>query len=148
MVETANYSAFETLRDGRRVEIRALRPDDRADLIAAVARSSAQSLYRRFFAAKRDFAEPGIEFFLNVDFVDHGALVAVVDETGRPMIAGGARYIVVQAGKAELAFAVIDQYQGQGLGAALMHHLAAMAREARLKELIAEVLPEHTSQVW
>jgi GNAT superfamily N-acetyltransferase len=59
------------------------------------------------------------------------------------MIAGGARYIVVQPGKAELAFAVIDQYQGQGLGAALMHHLAAMAREAGLKELIAEVLPDN-----
>jgi len=143
MVKVANYSAFETLRDGRRVEIRALRPEDRADLIAAVGRSSAQSLYRRFFAVKRDFAEPEIAFFLNVDFVDHVALVAVVDETGRPMIAGGARYIVVQPGKAELAFAVIDQYQGQGLGAALMHHLAAMAREAGLKELIAEVLPDN-----
>jgi len=85
---------------------------------------------------------------LNVDFVDHVALVAVVYESGRPVIAGGARYVVMQPGKAELAFAVIDQYQGQGLGAALMHHLAAMAREAGLKELIAEVLPEHTSQVW
>src|SRR5215470_5163846 len=83
MLEAANYSAFETLRNGRRVEIRALRPDDRADLIAAVGRSSAQSLYRRFFAVKRDFAEPEIEFFLNVDFVDHVALVAVVDESGR-----------------------------------------------------------------
>jgi len=57
MLETANYSAFETLRDGRRVEIRALRPDDRADLIAAVDRSSSQSLYRRFFAVKRRFTE-------------------------------------------------------------------------------------------
>jgi len=36
MLEAANYSACETLRNGRRVEIRALRPDDRADLIAAV----------------------------------------------------------------------------------------------------------------
>src|SRR5215813_4836481 len=113
MSEAANYSAFDTLRDGRRVEIRALRPDDRAGLIAAVARSSAQSLYRRFFAVKRDFAEPEIAFFLNVDFVDH------------------------------VAFAVVDRYQGQGLGAALMHHLAAIAREAGLKELIAEVLPDN-----
>ena len=110
MVEAANYSAFETLRDG--IEIRALRPDDRADLIAAVSRSSAQSLYRRFFAVKRDFAEPEIEFFLNVDFVDHVALVAVVYESGRRVIAGGARYVVAQPGKAEVAFAV-DQYQGQ-----------------------------------
>ena len=106
MLEAANYSAYETLRDGRRVEVRALRPDDRADLIAAVARSSAQSLYRRFFAVKRDFAEPEIEFFLNVDFVDHVALVAVVDESDRSVIAGGARYVVVQLGKAEVAFAV------------------------------------------
>ena len=144
MVEAANYSAFETLRDGRRVEIRALRPDDRADLIAAVARSSAQSLYRRFFAVKRDFAEPEVEFFLNVDFVDHVALVAVVYESGRPVIAGGARYIVVQPGKAEVAFTVVDQYQGQGLGAALMHHLAAIARGAGLRELIAEVLLDNS----
>jgi GNAT superfamily N-acetyltransferase len=143
MLEAANYSAFETLRDGRRVDIRALRPDDRADLIAAVARSSAQSLYRRFFAVKRDFSEPEIEFFLNVDFVDHVALVAVVDEHGPPVIAGGARYVVVQPGKAEVAFAVVDQYQGQGLGAALMHHLAMIARRAGLKELIAEVLPDN-----
>src|SRR6516162_1201348 len=143
MLEAANYSACETLRDGRRVEIRALRPEDRADLIAAVARSSAQSLYRRFFAVKRNFAEPEIEFFLNVDFVDHVALVAVVDESGRPGIAGGARYIVVEAGKAEVAFAVVDQYQGRGFGAALMHHLAAIARGAGVKELIAEVLPDN-----
>ena len=143
MSEAANYSAFEQLRNGRRVEIRALRPDDRADLIAAVARSSAQSLYRRFFAVKRDFAEPEVEFFLNVDFLDHVALVAVADESGRRVIAGGGRYIVVKPGKAEVAFAVVDQYQGQGIGATLMHHLAAIARGAGLKELIAEVLPDN-----
>jgi GNAT superfamily N-acetyltransferase len=143
MLEAANYSVFEALRNGCRVEIRALRPDDRADLIAAVGRSSAQSLYRRFFAVKRDFAEPEIEFFLNVDFVNHVALVAVVDESGRPVIAGGGRYIVVEPGKAEVAFAVVDQYQAQGLGAALMRHLAAIARKAGLKELIAEVLPDN-----
>ena len=143
MLEPAHYSAFETLRDGRPVEIRALRPDDRADLVAAVARSSAVSLYRRFFAVRRHFTEPEIGFFLNVDFVDHVALVAVVDESGRPVLAGGGRYIVVQPGKAEVAFAVVDQYQGQGLGAALMHHLATIARGAGLKELMAEVLPEN-----
>ena len=143
MLEAGSYSAFETLRDGRRVEIRALRPNDRAELIAAVGRSSGQSLYRRFFAVKRSFTESEIDFFLNVDFVDHVALVAVMDESSRPAIAGGACYVVVEPGKAEVAFAVVDQYQGQGLGAALMHHLAAIARRAGLRELIAEVLPDN-----
>jgi ribosomal protein S18 acetylase RimI-like enzyme len=46
-------------------------------------------------------------------------------------------------GQAEIAFAVIDQYQGKGIGAILMRHLATIAREAGLKELVAEVLPEN-----
>ena len=49
MLDAAKYSAVDLLRDGRRVEIRALKPDDQADLVAAVGRTSAQSLYRRFF---------------------------------------------------------------------------------------------------
>jgi RimJ/RimL family protein N-acetyltransferase len=146
MLEAAKYSAFESLR-GRRVEIRALKPDDRADLITAAARSSEQSLYRRFFAVKRSFTESEIAFFLNIDFVSHVALVAVLEESGRPVIAGGGRYVVVQPGKAEIAFAVVDQYQGQGIGAALMHHLAAIAQTAGLEELIAEVLPDNLAML-
>ena len=144
MAEAAKYSAIEALRDGRNVEIRALSPDDRSELGEAVDRSSAETLYRRFFAVRRSFTEQEIAFFLNVDFVNHVALVAVVDEGGRPVVVGGGRYIVLQPGQAEVAFAVVDQYQGQGIGAALMRHLAAIAREAGLKELIAEVLPENT----
>jgi GNAT superfamily N-acetyltransferase len=143
VLEAAKYSAVETLRNGRRVQIRALRPDDQADFLAAVDRTSAESLYRRFFAVKRAFAEPEKSFFLNVDFVNHVALVASMEEGGRPLIVGGGRYIVLEPGKAEMAFTVVDQYQGQGIGAALMHHLTAIAREAGLNELIAEVLPDN-----
>jgi GNAT superfamily N-acetyltransferase len=143
MVEKATYSAVETLRDGRRVDIRALRQDDRAGLLAAVGRTSPESLYRRFFTVKRGFTEEETAFFLNIDFVDHVALVAVVEEASRPVIVGGARYIILRPGKAEVACAVIDQYQGQGIGAALMRHLAGMARHAGLRELIADVLPEN-----
>ena len=78
MSETAEYSAVELMRDGRRVEIRALRPDDRAELLAAIGRASTQSLFRRFFAAKRGFTDQEIEFFLHVDFINHVALVAVI----------------------------------------------------------------------
>jgi GNAT superfamily N-acetyltransferase len=143
MLEAAKYSAVELLHDGRRVEIRALRPDDRADLVAAVGRVSDQSLYRRFFGARRGFTEQEVAFFLKVDFVSHVALVAVMEEGGQPVIVGGGRYIVLQPGRAEVAFAVVDQYQGKGIGAALMRHLAAIARGAGLIELIAEVLPEN-----
>jgi RimJ/RimL family protein N-acetyltransferase len=143
MVDAANYSAIETLRDGRRLEIRAFRPSDQADLLSAVGRTSAQSLYRRFFTVKRSFSEREREFFLNVDFVDHVALMAWAEESSQKVIVGGGRYVVVQPGKAEVAFVVIDKYQGQGVGTAVMRHLISIARAAGLQELIAEVLPEN-----
>jgi ribosomal protein S18 acetylase RimI-like enzyme len=79
--------------------------------------------------------------------VGHVALVAVLQEDGRPVIVGGSRYIVVQPGQAEVAFAVDDAHQGQGIGTALMRHLGAIARNAGLKELIADVLPENTAML-
>jgi GNAT superfamily N-acetyltransferase len=115
--------------------------------LAAVGRSSTQSLYRRFLAPKRSFTEDEVAFFLNVDFIDHLALVAVMNEGGRPAIVGGARHVVVQPGTAEVAFTVVDHCQGQGVGALLMRHLAATARQAGIKELIAEVLPDNISML-
>jgi RimJ/RimL family protein N-acetyltransferase len=143
LLDPRKYSTYETLRDGRQVEIRALRPDDRHNLIAAVQRVSAQSFYRRFFGVRRDFSEQEKSFFVNVDFANHVALVAVADDDGRPVIVGGGRYVVLQSGEAEVAFAVIDQYQGQGIGAALIRHLATIAREAGIQRLVADVLPDN-----
>jgi GNAT superfamily N-acetyltransferase len=120
MSDVAAYSAVHSLRDGRAVRIRALKPDDRPGLLEAVRRSSPRSLYRRFFGLKRHFSEEEIAYFLNVDFINHVALVAETEEDGQPIIVGGARYVVQEPGQAEMAFAVIDHYQGQGLGTALI----------------------------
>lgn len=138
-MEAAKYSAIERTRDGRKIEIRALRPGDRDGLTAAVRRTSAQSLYRRFFGAKREFSEKEVAFYVNVDFINHVALIAVVEA----QIAAGGRYVVQKPGTAEVAFVVTDQYQGQGIGAALLRHLAVIGRDAGLKEFTAEVLPEN-----
>lgn len=138
------YSAIEQSRDGRQVEIRALRPEDRDDMLAAIARTGTQSLQRRFFGAKRRFSEQEVAFFTNIDLVNHVGLVAIVEEDGRPGIVGGARYVVVHPGQAELAFLVIDSYQHQGIGALLLKHLVAIARRAGLQNLDAEVLAENT----
>ena len=143
MLEPSKYSSIEWLRNGQRVEIRALKPEDDSAFLAAVERTSAGSLYRRFFSAKQYFTSQEVEFFLRVDFVTHVALVAVVEEAGRSAIAGAGRYIIVQPNRAEVAFAVIDQYQNLGIGKALLHHLAAIACEAGVKELSAEVLPDN-----
>jgi ribosomal protein S18 acetylase RimI-like enzyme len=147
MSGATDYSVIEQLRDGRPIEIRALRPDDKTGMLAAIGRTGTQSLQRRFFAPKKGFSEEEMTFFLNIDFKSHVALVAQIDEAGHPVIVGGGRYIVVQPGHAEIAFVVIDAYQGQGIGTILMRHLAVVARDAGLQELIAEVLPENTAML-
>jgi GNAT superfamily N-acetyltransferase len=147
MPEPAEYSHAEVLRDGRRMEVRALRPGDRAGLLAAVGRVAALSLYRRFLGAKHGFTEAEVDFFSNVDFINHVALVAVLPEGGRETIVGGARYIVGQPGQAEVAFTVVDDYQGLGIGAALMSHLAAIAHAAGIRELIADVLSDNAAML-
>jgi RimJ/RimL family protein N-acetyltransferase len=146
-VNAADYSAVEQLRDGRAVEIRALRPADRAGLLETVAQMSEEARYRRFFAPKRTFTEREIDYYLNVDFVSHVALVAVLEEGGRPVIAGGGRYIVSEPGRAEVAFALDDPHQGLGIGTRLMRHLVTIAREAGLREFVAEVLPENAAML-
>jgi GNAT superfamily N-acetyltransferase len=147
MSKAAEYSAIELLRDGRRIEIRAFRPEDRPAFIAAAGEVGPRSRYLRFFTLKREFSEKEREFFLNVDFDKHVALVAVAEESGQQLIVGAGRYVGVEPGKAEVAFTVIDRYQGRGIGASLVRHLAIVAREAGLDELIAEVLPENKSML-
>jgi RimJ/RimL family protein N-acetyltransferase len=139
----AKYSVQERLRDGRPIEIRALRSNDETDMLAAIDRTGAESLQRRFFVTKRGFSEKEKAFFMNIDFVDHVALVAVIDEDGRPAIVGGGRYVATRPGEAEVAFVVVDAFQGQHIGALLTKHLTDLARAAGLKELVADVLPEN-----
>jgi len=147
MSKAAEYSAVEALRDGRQIDIRAFRPEDRPAFIAAAGEVGPRSRYLRFFTLKREFSEREREFFLNVDFDKHVALVAVTEEAGQKVIIGAGRYVGVEPGKAEVAFTVIDRYQGQGIGASLLRHLVIVASEAGLHELIAEVLPENKSML-
>ncbi|OCK54978.1 GNAT family N-acetyltransferase [Bradyrhizobium sp. LMTR 3] len=143
MTETANYATCELLSDGSRIEVRALQPEDEADMLAAVGKTSAQSLQRRFFVMKRHFSDKERVFFMDIDFRNHVAIVALADDAGRKVIVGGGRYIVFEPGRAEMAFVVIDTWQGRGVGSLLMRHLIMIASAAGLNELTAEVLPEN-----
>ncbi len=110
-MDAAKYAATERLRDGASLEVRALRSDDRAAMLESIGRFSNEALHRRFFAPKRNFSEREIDFFLNVDFESHVALVAVLAEGGRPVIVGGSRYVVCRPGCAEVAFAIDDPHR-------------------------------------
>jgi RimJ/RimL family protein N-acetyltransferase len=145
MPDLASYIEHEHLRDGSAIDVRALRPEDEADMLAALEQASARSLQRRFFAMKRHFSDKERAFFMDIDFSSHVALVARAEQAGRNVLAGGCRYIVSKPGRAEMAFMVADAWQGRGVGSILMRHLVKIAREAGLKQLTAEVLSENAA---
>ena len=61
--DPAKFSVVEQTRDGRRLQIRALQLSDKAEMLAAVGRISAQSLYKRFFGVKRLLLRQGSRDF-------------------------------------------------------------------------------------
>ena len=59
----------------------------------------------------------------------------------------GARYIIVRPGMAEIAFMVVDEFQGRGIASTMLRHLAELARAAGLTAFIAEVMPDNSAML-
>jgi RimJ/RimL family protein N-acetyltransferase len=127
-----------TLRDGARVRIRPISPDDRDELKAGFERLSPESRYRRFFSPLPRLSERELDRLTQVDHHDHEALVAIDEETGAGLAV--ARYVRVDRETAEPAIAVADDWQGRGLGTVLLDALADRAREEGITCFRATVL--------
>ena len=115
------------LRDGRVVDVRPLERCDRRLLVAAIERLSDRSRYLRFATPKPRVTERELDYLVDVDHHDHEALLAIDPLTGRGVAV--ARYVQVpgQPSVVELAVTVADDWQGIGLGSAL---LAGLTRRA------------------
>jgi nucleotide-binding universal stress UspA family protein/GNAT superfamily N-acetyltransferase len=127
-----------TLRDGSRVDIRPLEPDDRDALAEGFERLSPESRYRRFFGPVAQLRRRDLDYLTRVDHHDHEALVAVDAETGQG--AGVARYVRTGPEVAEPAIVVADDWQGRGVGSRLLDALADRAREEGIRRFDAPVL--------
>jgi len=114
-------------------------PADRPLVADAVRRLSPHSLYLRF-------GRPVAPAALDLRWVDaldgpiHVAYGALERTTGRPL--GVARYVRdgALAPSAELAVAVVDAWQGRGVGRLMAVGLAAHARAGGIRTLRASVL--------
>lgn len=129
-----------TLRDGRVVDVRPLQPADREGLAAAVRRLSPETRYLRFASPKPQLTKRELDFLLDVDHHHHEAIVAADPTTGRWIAV--ARYVAVpgERGVVEIAATVADDWQGHGVGPALLARLAERAREEGHSALRATVL--------
>jgi len=129
-----------TLRDGRRVLVRPVLPQDAAAEQAFVVGLSPLARYRRFHLGLSELPAAQLRRFTEVDQSAHVALVA---ESADAIVAD-ARYVRDATGRTgEFAIAVADAWQGSGLGRALMQRLLARARRSGLERLRGGVLADN-----
>lgn len=146
-----NYSAVETLRDGRTVTIRAISPGDKGHVAEQVKRLSPEAVYLRTFAPKRALDDADLKRMTDVDFENVVALVALITVDGKEQIIGGGRYFRIGTGEtsrtAEVAFLVGDDYQGLGIGSRIFKHLVAIAGATGIEMFEAVVLPSNDNML-
>ncbi|MGH7805011.1 MAG: GNAT family N-acetyltransferase [Candidatus Binatia bacterium] len=138
-----SYREHERLRDGTKVRLRLLTPEDRAPLVEGFDHLSQETRYRRFFTAMPRLPESMIRKLLDVDGEDRLAIVAEApDGNSEPRgFWGIARYSRLKEAPdlAEAAVAVVDPLQRRGLGKLLLTRLANAARERGITHFQAEV---------
>jgi RimJ/RimL family protein N-acetyltransferase len=128
------------LRDGSAVRIRPIRPDDKDALRRALEHLSPEGRHRRFLTAKKQFSERELAYLTEIDHRDHEALIAFGEDTGDPV--GVARYVRLSAdvAVAEVAVAVVDEWQGKGVATALLERLLDRARDSGIDRFTATCL--------
>ena len=117
------------------ITIRPLRNGDTQTVAAVFERLGASSRAKRFCGAKPRLHGAELAVLARVDG-DRHVLVAYAD--GDPEPVGIAR-LVREGAAAEIAFEVVDDHQGRGIGSVLAEELAAVARAAGIRELRATV---------
>jgi CRP-like cAMP-binding protein len=132
-----------TLGDGTPILLRPLLPSDRGGFQAAVRGLSADSRRRRFFSTGQPSRQT-MEYLIDIDYFDHFAWL-VLEDQARPEGLATARYVRQDEDHeaAEMAFGVVDRFQGRGIGTFLLGALAVAAGEASIRRMIGLVLTDN-----
>ena len=131
----------KTLRDGSVIRLREVRADDKDAIATGFERLSPESRYRRFFTTMNRLSDSDLRYLTEVDHHDHEAVLAIAPDGG-PV--GVARYVRGdEATEAEVAVAVVDDWQGRGAATALLERLIERASENGIERFVASVLQEN-----
>ena len=139
------------LRNGTPAIVRAIRPDDRERLQAAFHGLDAESVYMRYFSYKNELSEADLDRLCEPDFHERVVLVVTQASAAEEIIVGSGGYVAYTAADgaraAEVAFAVEEDVQGQGISGKLISVLTEIARADGIDRFDAEVLARNAAML-
>ncbi|HKB01940.1 MAG TPA: GNAT family N-acetyltransferase [Gemmataceae bacterium] len=145
MFRPAADGLLHTLPDDTDVLFRPVRPEDRERIREGYEQASRDTRYVRFFDRRPTLTDQELDGLVLVDQVMHVAWCAL--DATRPGLPGvGIGRFVCDPGNpalAELALAVLDEFQGLGVGTIILAVLYRRATELGVRELWGHVLHEN-----
>jgi acyl-CoA hydrolase/RimJ/RimL family protein N-acetyltransferase len=130
------------LKNGKDVRLRPARPTDAAALRGLFHQLSADDVYMRFFQRMNTLPDATLQSLCNVNDESDVAYVATTGPRENEVVVGSGCYFLNPAnGLAEVAYMVVPDWQGAGLGSALQQRLREHAQGHGVKGFVAEVLP-------
>jgi acetyl coenzyme A synthetase (ADP forming)-like protein len=143
MMPRVPHESDVVLRDGSTLRLRSLQPEDEAGLRALDAQVSTDrnAAFVRLLPSTADH----IATVLRADPAD--AFVLVAEAGDRIRAVGVYRRRPDAPDRADVAFAVADEYQGRGVGTRMLDTLAGIAREHGLRRFEAELGEQHEAML-
>jgi len=130
-----------TLRDGSRVLLRPIRPEDEPNHHALIAQTEKEDLRFRFFTAIGEMSHAQMARLTQIDYVREMAFIAVpADDPARETL--GVVRIVADADNhtAEYAILVRSDPHGAGVGRFLMEKIIRYCRARGIHRIVGDVL--------
>jgi acetyltransferase len=131
------------VKDGLRVFVRPIRPEDEPAIHELLRHVTAQDLRLRFFAPMKEFTHEFIARLTQLDYARAMAFVAF-DETTKAMVGVVRIHSDSMYQSGEYAILLRSDLKGRGLGWALMQLIIEYARSEGLKTISGDVLTENT----
>jgi acetyltransferase len=138
------YKSLWKLRDGRKIMLRPIKPEDEPLWLEMFHNFSQESLHFRLF---QTIVEPAHEYsvrYCNIDYDRELAIVAEIEEEGKRKLLGVVRLNLDPSEKTgEISFIVTDTWQGRGLGSKMVDYMIEISKDKKLDTINAIMLPDN-----
>jgi RimJ/RimL family protein N-acetyltransferase len=140
---------YRTTKSGLEIFLRPAKISDEPLLKEFFYAFSDESLYRRFMSMLKSMPHERLQTFAVIDYTQDMVILAInkKGEDKEEVIGIGQYSVDDVTHTADIAFAVRDNYQGQGIGTELLNYLTVLAKKQGLLGFTADVLFDNISML-